>query len=103
VAIVAVMTLGAAAASAKTTTVTGTVGDVMCGTKHMMASDEAGCTRECVKKGSDYALVVKDKVYTLKANDAAKTDLDKLAGKKATIVGDLRGATIQVTSVTAAK
>ncbi|MBI3402157.1 MAG: hypothetical protein HY048_12120 [Acidobacteria bacterium] len=96
-------TLGAAAVSAKTTTVTGTVGDAMCGTKHMMAGDEAGCTRECVKKGSDYALIVKDKVYTLKANDAAKANLDKLAGKMAKVVGELNGETIQVTSVQAAK
>lgn len=102
-AMAATLTLGAAAVSAKTTTVTGTVGDVMCGTKHMMAGDEAGCTRECVKKGSDYALIVKDKVYTLKANDAAKADLDKLAGKMAKVVGDLNGETIQVTSVQAAK
>jgi hypothetical protein len=99
----AALTLGAVAVSAKTTTLTGTVGDAMCGTKHMMAGDEAGCTRECVKKGSDYALIVKDKVYTLKATDTAKADLDRLAGKVARVVGDLNGETIQVTSVQAAK
>lgn len=99
----AAVALGAAAVSAKTTTLTGTVGDAMCGTKHMMAGDEASCTRECVKKGSDYALIVKDKVYKLKANDAAKANLDKLAGKTAKIVGDLDGETIQVTSVQAGK
>lgn len=102
-AMVAALTLGAVAVSAKITTVTGTVGDAMCGTTHMMAGDEAGCTRECVKKGSDYALIVKDKVYKLKANDAAKADLDKLAGKMAKVVGNLNGETIQVTSVQAAK
>ena len=101
--VVAVLTLGPAAVGAKTTTVTGTVGDAMCGTKHMMAGDEAGCTRDCVKKGSDYALIVKDKVYKLQANDAAKADLDKLAGKVAKVVGDLNGETIRVTSVQAAK
>ena len=100
---VAVLTLGAGAVSAKVTTLTGTIGDVMCGTKHMMAEDATGCTRECVKKGSDYALIVKDKVYTLKANDATKADLDKLAGKMAKVVGDLTGETVQVTSVQAAK
>ena len=83
--------------------VTGTVGDAMCGTKHMMAGDEAGCTRACVQKGSDYALIVKEKVYKLKANDAAKADLDKLAGKTAKVVGDLNGDTIQVSSVQAAR
>ena len=102
-AVVAVLTLGAMAVSAKTTTVTGTVSDAMCGAKHMMAGDEAGCTRACVQKGSDYALIVKGKVYKLKANDAAKADLDKLAGKTAKVVGDLNGDTIQVSSVQAVK
>ena len=97
------LTLGSAAVSAKVTTMTGTVSDAMCGAKHMMADDNAGCTRECVKKGSDYALVVKGKAYKLKANDAAKADLDKLAGKTAKVVGDLNGDTIQVSSVQAAK
>lgn len=100
--LVAAFALGGAAASAKEATLTGTVGDAMCGVKHMMP-DEAGCTRGCVTKGSDYALIVKDKVYTLKANDAAKANLDKLAGKMATVVGDLNGETIQVASVQAAK
>ena len=39
----------------------------------------AQCTRECVKSGSDYALVVGDKVYTLKGDKAA---FDKFAGAK---------------------
>lgn len=102
--LVAALVLSGAALSAKTTTVTGQVGDAMCGAKHMMEGDEASCTRECVKKGSDYALVVKDKVYTLKtSSDQAKGQLDKLAGKTAKITGDLDGDTIQVTSVQAAK
>ncbi len=81
--LVAAFAVGGVAASAKEATLTGTVGDAMCGVKHMMA-DEAACTRGCVKKGSDYALMVKDKVYTLKAsNDETKAQLDKLAGKMA--------------------
>ena len=101
--VAAAFTLGAAAVSAKTTTATGKVGDVMCGVKHMMANDEAGCTRACVTKGSEYALVVKDKVYTLKASNTVKVELDKLAGKMAKVVGDQNGETIDVTSVLAAK
>ena len=100
---VTALVLSGAALSAKTTTLTGKVGDAMCGAKHMMAGDEAGCTRACVKKGSDYALIVKDKVYTLKASDATKDQLDKLAGQSAKVTGDLDGETIQVTSVQAAK
>lgn len=91
------------AAFAKDTTLTGKVGDAMCGNKHMMANNEAMCTSECVKKGSDYALIVGDKVYTLKATDAQKTQLGALAGKSATVKGDENGGTVQVSSVTAAK
>jgi hypothetical protein len=101
--LVAAFAVGGVAANAKEATLTGKVGDAMCGVKHMMA-DEAGCTRGCVKKGADYALIVKDKVYTLKtSNDAAKGQLDKLAGKMAKITGDQTGDTIQVASVQSAK
>ena len=75
----------------------------MCGMKHMMANNEAMCANECVKKGSDYALLVGDKVYTLKANDAQKAELAKLAGKSASVKGDENGGTVTVTSVAAAK
>lgn len=93
----------ASTASPKTTTLTGTVTDAMCGAEHMMKGSAAECTRGCVKKGSDYALVVKDKVYTLKTSSAAaKTRLDKLAGETAKVTGDLDGDTVQVTSVQAA-
>ena len=82
---------------------TGTVGDAMCGVKHMM-KDAVACTQGCVKKGSDYALIVKDKAYTLKTSDAkARAELAKLAGKMATIVGDVTGDTITVSSVMMAK
>ena len=103
-AVAAAVLLGGAAMSAKATTMTGEVGDAMCGVKHMMGDDHAACTRDCVKEGSDYALIVKDKAYTLKtSDDKLKSELDKLAGKNATIAGDLDGDTIQVTSVQPAK
>lgn len=89
-----------ALADAKTSTFTGVIGDSMCGAKHMSGSP-AECTRSCVKQGSAYALVVGDKVYTLKGGDAAT--LDKLAGEKATVTGTLNGTTIEVSSVEAAK
>jgi hypothetical protein len=92
----------AALLGASPATVTGTVADAMCGAKHAVA-DAAGCTRGCVKKGSDYALVVKDKVYTLKADEAAKAELDKLAGHHAKVTGEQKGDTITVTAVVAAK
>ena len=85
-------------------TFTGTVSDSMCGAKHMMPGDDAACLRACVKKGSQYALVVGDKVYTLDTSDKATLDkLDKLAAAKATVKGEADGDTIKVASVTAAK
>ncbi len=98
----AALLLTAPALSAKDATVTGEVGDAMCGVKHMAGEDAATCTAGCVAHGSDYALIVNDKFYTLKADDAAKAELAKLAGKKATIMGDQNGDTIQVKSVKAA-
>src|SRR5579864_8349710 len=85
--------------SAATMTLKGTVSDAMCGAKHPVA-DAAGCTKDCVKKGSDYALVTADgKVYTLKADSSSKAELDKLAGKMADVTGDVKGTTVMVTSV----
>jgi hypothetical protein len=83
---------------------TGQVSDAMCGAKHAMSGSNAECTRACVRKGSSYALVVGDKVYTLATNDkAALAELDKLAGEKATVAGTADGDTIAITSVSAAK
>lgn len=88
--------------AAKAETFTGEVSDAMCGAKHATA-DKAACTRACVKKGSNYALVVGDKVYTLEADQANKDKLDKLAGEKAKVSGTASGDTIQVSKVMAAK
>jgi|SRR5712672_1361364 len=87
-------------------TFTGTVSDSMCGAKHAMPGDDAGCTRACVSKGSKYALVVGDKVYTLETNDKdALATLDKQAGGKVTVTGTGtdKDNTITVKSVTAAR
>jgi hypothetical protein len=82
-------------------TLTGTVSDTMCGKSHMMpGKSDADCTRACVKEGSDYALVVGDKVYTLKGDKAA---IDKFAGATATVTGTTKGDTITVTSIKGGK
>ena len=60
----------------------------------------AECTRECVKKGTKYALVVGKKVYTLDGHEA---ELDKLAGERATVKGSVMGEMVMVHSVVAAK
>ena len=95
------LALSAFAASGKT--FTGTVSDSMCGAKHAMAGNDAACTRACVSKGSKYALVVGDKVYTLETSDKpALATLDKQAGAKATVTGTEKNNVITVNSVKAA-
>ena len=90
--------------AAKAETFTGTVSDAMCGAKHMMEGDPAACLHACVQKGSKYALVVGEKVYTLDAKDKATLDkLEKLGAGKATVKGQADGDTIEVTSVAAAQ
>ena len=81
-------------------TLTGVVSDAMCGAKHMMPGDAAGCLRACVSKGSKYALVVGDKVYTLDSSDKSVLEqLDKLADQKAKVTGTVNGDDMQVASV----
>src|SRR6202162_6730018 len=76
----------------KAETFTGTVSDAMCGAKHMMEGDDAACLRACVQKGSKYALVVGDTVYTLDAKDKATLDkLEKLGAGKPTVKGEAKG------------
>ena len=95
---VAALALGAASLFAQATqTISGTVSDAMCGAHHMMKDATAAqCTRECVKKGSDFALVSGGKVYTLKGD---KTQLDKFAGENVVVKGKVSGTTISVDSI----
>ena len=104
----AVVTLGVgltlSSFAAKAETFTGEVGDSMCGPKHEMGGSKADCTRDCIKQGSKYALIVGDKVYTLESKDKATLDqLDKLAGMQAKVTGTADKDVIQVSSVASAK
>jgi hypothetical protein len=95
------MLCGLAAFAQSTQTLTGTVSDSMCGAEHMMKdAGAAKCTRECVKQGSDYALVSKRTVYTLKGNGS---ELDKYAGQNVTVTGKMSDNTVTVDSISAAK
>lgn len=90
--------------AAKGQSYTGEVSDAVCGAKHMMPGEAADCTRECVGKGSKYALIVGSKVYTLDTADKTSLEeLNKLAGQKAKITGTATGDTIAVSSVAPAK
>jgi hypothetical protein len=85
----------------KSQTFTGEVSDSMCGASHMMEGKTADCARACVQKGSSYALVVGDKVYSLKTTDKATQDkLSELAGEQAKITGTAEGESIEVSAVT---
>ena len=93
-----------AVAAGSTQTFTGKVSDAMCGAKHSEGVAPAACVRACVQKGTKYALVVGDKVYTLDTSDQATLDqLNKLAWEEAKVTGTANGDTISVKSVTAAK
>ncbi len=84
-------------------TLTGEVGDAMCGVKHMEGT-AAECTRACVAHGSKYALVVGDKIYALNTSDKAVLALlDQQAGKKATVTGTVDGTDVDVSTAVAAK
>lgn len=84
-------------------TLTGEVGDAMCGKKHMEGTP-AECTHTCVSHGSKYALVVGEKIYALETTDKAVLALlEKQAGKNATVTGTVNGASIEVNAAVAAK
>ncbi len=82
---------------AATQTIEGLVSDTMCGSKHMMpGKPDAECVKACVKAGSDYALVVGGKVYTLAGKPQV---IAPFAGKKVKVEGTVKGNTLTVTSI----
>ena len=96
---VVIALLIAAFAFAKSTTVTGTVTDTMCGKKHMIAGKSDGdCTRECMKSKGDwtYGLIVGGYVYALSGDNQK---FGNLAGKQVTVTGNQVGNTITVHSI----
>jgi hypothetical protein len=96
---VALSTIAASAQSNQT--ITGTVSDAMCGAHHMMkGATAAQCTRECVKQGSDFALVSGGKVYTLTGD---KAQFDKFTGENVVVKGKVSGTTISVYSISSSK
>ena len=95
-----VFTLGlsfAAPAKAAPQTFAGTIGDSMCGAKHMMPGASAkNCTLECVKGGAKYILIdPKGKIYQL----SDQKNPEAFAGAKVKVTGTLKGEFITVTSI----
>jgi hypothetical protein len=90
---------GALWVAAASKTYTGVVTDAMCGKDHKMmhVSPDAKCVVECVKAGSQYALLVVDKVYIL----SDQRTPEKFAAKKVKVTGTLvqKTNTIKVDSI----
>jgi hypothetical protein len=81
------------------TTFAGSIGDSMCGAKHMPGESAKDCTLGCVKDGSKYILIdPSGKIYQLSDQ---KTP-EKFAGASVKVTGTLKGDTITVTSIVAA-
>jgi hypothetical protein len=98
-----VISLGAMfAAAGLAETLSGVVGDSMCGAKHAAdgASDVA-CIKKCVKGGASPIIISDGKVYKLTADSQLK--VMSMLGDKVVVNGKVSGDTIDIESVEAAK
>jgi hypothetical protein len=79
--------------------ITGFVGDSMCGAKHKGATAaDTKCASGCIKKGDKAVLVTSEgKVYTI--DDAGQKKVASFVGKTATVTGSVSGDSITVDSV----
>ena len=83
-------------------TLTGIVSDSYCkGRQLQKGQTQFSCAFKCVhEEGRNYVLVVGNDVYVL---NGPRVELDKFAGGRATITGNLSGGTLIVEQVTTAK
>ena len=81
-------------------TFVGSIGDSMCGAKHMMPGEsDKDCTLGCVKEGAKYILIdPSGKIYQLSDQKTPQ----QFAGAKVKVTGTLSGDTISVASIVAA-
>jgi hypothetical protein len=78
-------------------TFVGMITDSYCGAKHKFSDrSPAECTRICVKNGSQYVLLVGNKVYALQGDIVR---LNRTAGERVTVTGSLHDNTIDFTSI----
>jgi hypothetical protein len=89
----------ASAGAAQAETWRGVIGDSMCGAKHTedKGSDHSKCVARCVKDGSAYVLVAKDKVFRIANQDFA--DLKAHAGHVVLLSGEMKDDVITVAKV----
>lgn len=77
-------------------TLTGTVSDSHCGTKHAAANSEAiACVEKCVSGGAKYTLISDGKEYKVEPQEKLKG----MGGQSVKVSGKVQGDTISVTSV----
>ena len=83
------------------TTFRGMITDSRCGARHMRSSGRSAseCARACFRHGASYVLVDGDRRYTLVGGES---DLSKLAGERANVIGTRQGDAILVNSASAA-
>jgi len=98
-----VLTVGlgfAVAAQATPQTFVGSIGDSICGAKHMMpGQSDKDCTLECVKGGAKYIFIGPNgKIYQLSDQKKAA----EFPGAKVKVTGTLKGDSITVASIEAA-
>jgi hypothetical protein len=81
-------------------TITGVVSDAMCAAKHATASDDAAaCVKKCEAGGSKLVVIAGGKVYNTDDQDKLKG----FEGQAVTVTGDVKGDSLAITSVAAAK
>jgi hypothetical protein len=94
-------TLAAPVNGAGSKTFVGSIGDSMCGAKHMMPGEsDKDCTLGCIKEGSKFILIdPSGKIYQLSDQKAPAA----FAGARVKVTGTLSGETIAVESIVSAK
>lgn len=78
---------------------TGTVSCNRCFSQHTSfhkGQTNFSCTLMCVGQGADYVLIVGDKRYVLQGN---KSQLEKFAGGRAAVSGEVHGNILEVKSL----
>lgn len=96
--------LGSGFAFAAEQTWNGRLSDSKCGKSHKETVAASGqkishedCIAACIKAGAKYALVTKEKIYTI--SNSEYPDLPKLAGHGVTVTGELTGDAIKITKI----
>jgi hypothetical protein len=104
----AILALAAVSAEPDPGSFVGWITDTECGPNHApmiakggMGSDDAECTRICVKKGATYGFVdlERKRFYQLDDQDSPAP----FAGRRVRVTGRMQGDTIYVTRIEAAK